>query len=305
VSGPGEPGTANAAAAAAAGAVGFIGLGQMGAPMAARLTGWPGGLVVHDVRAAAMAPLALAGARQAASPAEVAEAADLISVMVRDDSEVRAVVLAIAGAVAPTGRQVVAAIHSTIGAGTAPDLAAQVGPAGVQVVDAPVSGGLIGASDGRLAVMVGGPPEAFELCREPFGRWADLILHMGAVGAGTKAKLARNLLHFVSFTAAAEAQRLAEAAGLDLRKLTRVVRHSDAVTGGAGSIMLRPTTSPMAADDPLRAILEHVRDLGEKDLRLALGLGTELGVDLPMAEIALGLFASGLGLPEERNPRDG
>ena len=122
-------------------------------------------------------------------------------------------------------------------------------------------------------------------------------MHMGPVGAGTRAKLARNLLQFAAFTAAAEAQRLAEAAGVDLRKLGRVVRHSDAVTGGPGAIMLRPTTAPLDADDPLQEILEHVRALGEKDLSLALDLGAELGVDLPMARLALASFAAGLGLP--------
>jgi 3-hydroxyisobutyrate dehydrogenase-like beta-hydroxyacid dehydrogenase len=173
-----------------------------------------------------------------------------------------------------------------------------VAGSGVEVVDAPVSGGFMGAQSGRLAVMVGGSRAAFERCREPFGCWADLIVHMGPVGTGTRAKLARNLLHFAAFTAAAEAQRLAEAAGIDLRKLARVVRHSDAVTGGAGAIMLRPTTAPLDHDDPLREILEHVRALGEKDLSLALELGAGLGVDLPMARLALGGFAAGLGLPD-------
>ncbi len=285
-----------AGSAGPASTVGFVGLGQIGGPMAARLADWPGGLVVYDARAEAMAPLVAAGARAAASLAEVAESADVISVMVRDDGQVRDVVREVAAAVAPTGREVVLAIHSTIGADTAPALAAEVESAGVRVVDAPVSGGSMGASDGRLAVMVGGTPEAFERCREPFGRWADLVLHMGPVGAGTRAKLARNLLHFVSFTAAFEALQLAEAAGLDLRKLAKVVRHSDAVTGGAGSIMLRKTTGPVADDDPLRPILEHVRDLGEKDLGLALRLGAELGVELPLARIALDKFAPGLGL---------
>jgi 3-hydroxyisobutyrate dehydrogenase-like beta-hydroxyacid dehydrogenase len=122
-------------------------------------------------------------------------------------------------------------------------------------------------------------------------------MHLGPVGAGTRAKLARNLLHFASFTAAAEAQRLAEAAGIDLRKLGRIVRHSDAVTGGAGSIMLRSTTAPLDADDPLREILEHTRALGEKDLSLALDLGAQLGVELPMAQYAVEQFGPGLGLP--------
>ncbi len=280
----------------AAGRVGFIGLGQMGGPMAARLAAWPGGLTVHDVRADARAPLAAAGAAAAGSVAEVAREAGIISVMVRDDDQVRDVV----AEAAQGGGPAIIAIHSTIRPGTAAALAAQYAPDGIEIVDAPVSGGFMGAQDGRLAVMVGGSRAAYERCREPFGCFADLILHMGPAGAGTAAKLARNLLHFAAFTAAAEAQRLAEAAGLDLRKLAGVVRHSDAVTGGAGSIMLRRTTAPLAPDDPLRPILEHTAALGEKDLSLALELGGQLGIDLPLAEYARRHFAAGLGLiPEE------
>jgi 3-hydroxyisobutyrate dehydrogenase-like beta-hydroxyacid dehydrogenase len=285
-------------------AVGFIGLGQLGRPMAERLATWPGGLIVHDARDEAMAPLAEAGAVTAGSVAEVARAATLICVMVLDDEQVGEVVRAIAAASRPEPRAgsqppLLVAIHSTIGPGTAPRLAAELGGAGIEVIDAPVSGGAIGASDARLAVMVGGSREAYERCKAPFGCFADLIMYLGPVGAGTQAKLARNLLHFVAFTAAAEAQRLAEAAGLDWRKLARIVRHSDAVTGGAGAIMLRPVTTPLEAADPLREILEHVRALGEKDLSLALELGGELGVELPMAEYALGNFAAGLGFPAQ------
>jgi len=286
----------NAPAEPPVGPVGFIGLGQMGAPMATRLASWPGGLIVHDTRPEAVAPLADAGAKAAGSVAEVAAAAGIVSVMVRDDDQVRDVVRAAAAAAA--GQPVIVAVHATIGPDTAAELAAEVAGTGVEVVDAPVSGGFMGAQSGRLAVMVGGSRAAYERCREPFGCWADLIVHMGPVGAGTRAKLARNLLHFAAFTAAAEAQRLAEAAGIDLRKLARVVRHSDAITGGAGAIMLRPTTAPLDHDDPLREILEHVRALGEKDLALALELGAGLGVDLPMARLALGGFAAGLGLPD-------
>lgn len=273
--------------------------------MARRLLDWPGGLVVYDVRDEAIWPFAEAGAQLAASVAEVARRADLISLMVRDDEQVADVVGGIAAADGAGGRPVVVAIHSTIRAETAPALAARAATAGIEVIDAPVSGGFMGAQDGRLAVMVGGSAEAFQRCREPFGRWADLVLHMGDVGAGTRAKLARNLLHFVSFTAAAESQRLAEAAGLDLRKLAQVVRHSDAVTGGPGAIMLRRTTAPLTADDPLTGILEHVRNLGEKDLTLALALGAELGVDLPLARIALERFGEGLGLAGAGGPGAG
>ena len=277
----------------------FVGLGQIGGPMAARLTGWPGGLLVYDTRAEAMTPLVEAGARAAASLAEVGAAAAIISVMVRDDDQVRDVVRALtAGGRAPAGQ--VIAIHSTIGPATAVELAARYAGRGTEIADAPVSGGAIGAADGRLAVMFGGSREAYERCREPFGAWADLIMYLGPAGAGTAAKLARNLLHFVAFTAAAEAQRLAEAAGLDLRKLGRIVRHSDAVTGGPGAIMLRPTTAPLDSDDPLREILEHVRALGDKDLSLALELGGQLGVDLPLAQYARAHFGTGLGLRAEQ-----
>ena len=285
--------------------VGFIGLGQMGQPMAARLAAWPGGLVVYDVRPDAMAPLIDAGAKAAADVSVVTAHAEIISVMVRDDREVSDVVRDVAAAVAPAGRDTIVAIHSTIGPDTAAALAAELGGPGLEIVDAPVSGGFMGAESGRLAVMFGGSREAFERCRAPFGCFADLVVYMGVAGAGTRAKLARNLLHFAAFTAAAEAQRLAEAAGIDLRKLGRVVRHSDAVTGGAGSIMLRPTTAPLDASDPLRQILEHVRTLGEKDLALALELGRDLGVELPMTQYALGHFGTGLGLREPLQPEPG
>jgi 3-hydroxyisobutyrate dehydrogenase-like beta-hydroxyacid dehydrogenase len=281
-------------------AVGFVGLGQMGQPMALRLAGWPGGLIVHDTRAEAMEPLARAGAEPADSLAAVAARARLISVMVRDDDQVRSVVRELAAATAGPGSTIIA-IHSTIGPATAAGLAAQFSGT-AEVVDAPVSGGFMGAADGRLAVMFGGSRESYERCREPFACFADLVMYMGPAGAGTHAKLARNLLHFAAFTAAAEAQRLAEAAGLDLRKLARVVRHSDAVTGGAGSIMLRATTAPLDSGDPLREILDHVRALGEKDLSLALELGRQLGTELPMAQFALANFAAGLGLPPPELP---
>jgi 3-hydroxyisobutyrate dehydrogenase-like beta-hydroxyacid dehydrogenase len=276
--------------------VGFIGLGQIGQPMATRLAAWPGGLTVCDISQERVQALVAVGAKAAVTPGDVAASAQIISVMVRDDDQVREVVAEVAGALPPDAGAVIA-IHSTIAADTAAELAQRYGGRGIEIVDAPVSGGSMGAADGRLAVMFGGSREAYERCRGPFGCFADLIMYMGPAGSGTRAKLARNLLHFVAFTAAAEAERLAEAAGLDLRKLAKVVRHSDAVTGGAGSIMLRPVTAPLEDADPLRPVLENVAALGEKDLSLALDLADRLGVDLPMARYALAHFAAGLGLP--------
>ncbi len=276
------------------GAYGFIGLGNIGAPMAQHLVDWPGGLVVCDLRAEATAPFAEAGATVAATAAEVGAACDVISVMVLDDAQVRDVVGQILPVAAP-GTSI--AVHSTIRAETAEELAALATGSGIDVLDAPVSGGFMGAHQGTLAVMVGGDRAAFERAREPFGRWADLVMHFGPAGAGTRAKLARNLLTFVSYTAASEAQQLAEASGLDLRKLARVVRHSDTVTGGAGSIMLRDTTTPLRPGDEWYDTLTHTRTLGEKDLDLALALADELGVDLPLGRLARERLAQGLGVP--------
>lgn len=276
--------------------VGFIGLGNIGKPMAKRLVDWPGGLWVYDVRDEVTGSFAEHGAHVAASVAELAAATRVISVMVRDDAQVREVVAEIA---AHAARGTTVAIHSTIAPDTAAELAAQVADAGIAIVDAPVSGGSMGAATGELAAMVGGETAAVDACRGPFGRWATLVAHLGPVGAGTRAKLARNLLHFVAFTAVGEACRLAEAAGVDLVQLGNVVRHSDRVTGGPGAIMLRDTTGRLADDDGLRPIFTHTRDLGEKDLTHVIALGGELGVELPLAELALGRVAEALGVPHD------
>jgi 2-hydroxy-3-oxopropionate reductase len=273
--------------------VGYIGLGNMGAPMAKRLLDRPGGLIVCDTRSEALEPFGKAGAKVTSSPREVAENADVISVTVLNDEQVRDVVVQMLEVARPG---TVVAVHSTISDVTAVELAQLCGEQGVELVDAPVSGGAPGAHKGKLAVMVGASDTAFEKVREPFGHWAELVVHAGDVGAGTRMKLARNLLHFVSFTAAAEAQRLAEAAGLDITELGKVVRHTDAITGGAGAIMLRDNTAALDENDNWYPIMSHVRDLGEKDLLLAIGLGERLHVTLPLARIALTGLGPGLGV---------
>ncbi|UGQ44408.1 NAD(P)-dependent oxidoreductase [Rhodococcus aetherivorans] len=265
----------------------------MGAPMAKRLLDRPGGLTVLDARPEAVEPFTAAGARVAGDPADLARDCDVVCVTVVDDAQVRTVVAGLLDTARPG---TVIAVHSTIADTTAVELAAECADRGVELVDAPVSGGAPGAEQGRLAVMVGASDAAFDAVREPFSRFADLVVHAGPVGAGTRMKLARNLLHFVSFTAAAEAQRLAEAAGLDITALGKVVRHTDAITGGAGAIMLRDTTAPIPPDDFWFPILDHVRALGEKDLSLALDLGARLGVDLPLATRALTGLGPGLGV---------
>lgn len=275
--------------------VGFVGLGDIGGAMAARLVDWPGGLVVHDLRPEACEPLVAKGASAAAHLAGLA-ACEVVSVVVLTDAQVRTVVEGLLPHLAPGA---VIAVHSTIETGTAGELAATAAAVGVQVLDAPVSGGAMGAADGRLAAMVGGDRAAYEKAKPVFQRWASLVVHLGPAGAGTQAKLARNLITFASYAVAAEASRLAEACGLDLGKLAAVVRHSDTVTGGPSAVMVRRSTEPLAAEDGLRPIFEHARTLGEKDLGLALALAERLDVDLPFARLALDHLAAGLGVPHE------
>jgi len=276
-------------------ALGYIGLGNQGAPMAKRLVDWPGGLTVFDVRTEAMTPLAELGATLADTVADVAKA-DVISVTVLTDAQVRDVVGELARHAAPG---TVIAIHSTIEPGTAPELAESLRDSGIRIVDAPVSGGAGAADHGELAVMVGADDAAYEVVKPVFKKWASMVVRAGEPGAGTRMKLARNMLTFVGFAAACEAQRLAEAAGIDLQKLGRVVRHSDAQSGGPGAIMVRDDTGPLPSDHFVYDMFVHVRGLAEKDLRLALDLGDATGVPLPLAEIALQNLGTGLGVPQQ------
>jgi 3-hydroxyisobutyrate dehydrogenase-like beta-hydroxyacid dehydrogenase len=268
----------------------------MGAPMAKRLADWPGGVTVFDVRAEAMTPLAEAGAALADSVTDVATA-DIISVTVLNDEQVRDVVGELAANAKPG---TVIAIHSTISPGTAVELTEQLAPQGIHVVDAPVSGGGGAAEKGKLAIMVGASDEAFALIKEPFKQFASLVIHAGGPGAGTRMKIARNMLTFVSYAAACEAQKLAEAAGVNLQDLGNVVRHTDALTGGAGAIMFRDDTKPLTPEHFLYQPFLHTRGLAEKDLSLALALGEATDVDLPLAEVALKNLAAGLGVPHTK-----
>ena len=222
--------------------VGFVGLGNIGKPMALRLAGADGlVLSTYDVAPGSLEELAAAGATVAGSVAELAAGVDVLCVMVRDDDQVRAVAAEARTVVHPP----VLVIHSTV----SPSLPAEVEATGLRVLDAPVSGGPMGAADGSLAILVGGSGAAFDVARPALEAMGSKVVHAGPLGAGTRMKLARNLIHFVAFTAVTEAQRLAEAAGLDLQELGEVVRHTDRITGGPGAIMYRGTTAPIAADD--------------------------------------------------------
>lgn len=273
--------------------LGYIGLGNMGAPMATRMTEWPDGITVYDIRTEAMTPLVEKGAGVADSVADVATA-DIVHVTVLNDAQVRDVVGQLAGHAKPG---TVIAIHSTISDTTAVELAAEHKPRGLHIVDAPVSGGAAAAARGELATMVGAEREVYERIKPAFKHWASLVIHAGEPGAGTRMKLARNMLTFTSYAAACEAMKLAEAAGLNLQALGRVVRHTDALTSGPGAIMVRDDMNDLAPDHFLYESFVHARGLGEKDLSLALALGEAMSVELPLAHIAYERLAAGLGVP--------
>ena len=273
--------------------LGYIGLGNMGGPMAKRMTRSPGGVTVYDIRTEAMTPLAEAGASLADSIADVA-AADIVHITVLDDGQVREVVGELAGHAKPG---TVIAIHSTIKDTTAAELSNDLKPHGIHIVDAPVSGGAAAAEKGELATMVGAEREVYERIKPAFKQWAGMVIHAGEPGAGTRMKLARNMLTFTSYAAACEAMKLAEAAGLDLQALGRVVRHTDALTSGPGAIMVREDMKDLEPDNFLYQSFVHARGLGEKDLSLALALGESVSVDLPLAQLAYERLAAGLGVP--------
>lgn len=277
--------------------VGFVGLGNIGKPMALRLaqtaTSGAGDMVVFDVAPDPVAELVAAGATEAGSVAELAGRVDVLCVMVRDDDQVRDVLGQALGTMRPGS---VFVVHSTVAPLTPRQLEVTASRHDVLVVDAPVSGGAMGAIEGTLAIMAGGSEAAYAAAEPVLDRMGTLVVHAGPIGAGTQFKLARNMMHFTAFTAATEAQRLAEAAGLDLVALGNVVRHTDAITGGPGAIMHRSTTAPLAEDDFWHGVFTHVVALGEKDLGFAIELADKLGVDVPLAREAKDRLAKGLGL---------
>lgn len=274
--------------------LGFIGLGDIGKPMAKRLVAWEDGLTVFDLAPKPLEELAAAGATVAGSVAELAAECGVICVMVNNDDQVRDVMGQILGAAKPG---TVIAVHSTISLDLPGRLEDLAGRHDLLFADAPVSGGAMGADAGTLAILFGGSDEAFAAVEKPFALMATEVVHCGPAGKGTAFKLARNMLHFISYTATDEALRLAEAAGLNLQDLGRIVRHTDAITGGAGAIMHRDNARTLTEEDPWWGIFQLPLGLGAKDLGHALEMADGLGVEVPMARYAQKNLGAALGYP--------
>ncbi len=253
--------------------IGFIGLGIMGRPMARHLldAGYP--LTVHSRSPGPVEELVAAGAASAGSPSEVAHAADIIVTMLPDTPDVEQVILGTRGVASSISPGALVVDMSTIDPGRTRRIAASLEDVGVEMLDAPVSGGERGAIDGTLSIMVGGPPEAFARSAPLFEVLGSSVTHVGPSGAGQIAKACNQLVVAATIEAVAEALVLAQRAGVDPGKVR------EALLGGfAGSRILEVHGQRMldrAFEPGFRARLHR------KDARIVIDAAIESGAPIP------------------------
>jgi 3-hydroxyisobutyrate dehydrogenase len=280
--------------------VGFIGLGRIGKPMAQRLV--RGGLdtIVYDLRAEARQELAAYGARAASSCTEVAAGADVIGVCVRDDDDVRRVTQGPDGVIAAAPAGAVIALHSTILPSTVREVAGVATARGIGVVDAPITGGSVGAEAGTLTYMVGGDAALVERCRPVFATSAGKVVHTGALGSGAATKLCNNLIGYLTFLAGFEAALLARHAGLSLDTLLEVTRSNGYLSEASVSFLrFRQSAEEQPHEPSLQAMARDFTDLAEKDLAVTLAFARECGVTLPGTAVCQQLMARVYGLRDD------
>jgi 3-hydroxyisobutyrate dehydrogenase-like beta-hydroxyacid dehydrogenase len=259
--------------------VGFVGVGNMGGAMAANALAAGHDVTVYDTRADAVDALVSLGARAASSPRVAAADAEVVSVVVMSGAQVEAVCLRPDGVLIAAPKGAVVAVHSTVHPRSVHAVAGAA-PEGVAVLDAPISGGVQGARAGTLCLMVGGDPDAFARARPVFESMGNLVLHLGPLGTGLGAKLARNLVGYITLVGAAEGNALAAAAGVDLAALYRIEEHT-----GTLSPMMQSLMSVPGGDDVYAADLQPLIDLSEKDLDVTLAYAADLGLDLPATKL--------------------
>jgi 3-hydroxyisobutyrate dehydrogenase-like beta-hydroxyacid dehydrogenase len=265
--------------------IGWIGTGIMGAPMARRLIGG-----THRVRVFNRSPeraraLAADGAIVAADVAACVASADAVFIMVPDTPDVEATVAKIEPAL-KAGQLVVD--MSTVSPATERTIAARLKQKGVYYLDAPVSGGDVGARDGTLLIMVGGDAAAFERARPLFELMGKRITYIGASGAGQMTKLANQIAVAINLEAAAEAIRFAQAGGLDA---SRVV---EAIGAGAAASWQLTNLGPkiIAGDYRPGFFIQLIR----KDLRLVVEAARESGLALPGLSLMASMFNASAAL---------
>ncbi len=271
--------------------VGFIGLGAMGRPMAINLLRAGHAVTVHARRAASCGPLVERGAATAASPAELAAGCDAVFTMVTGTADVEAVLLGGDGVVHGARPGSVVIDTSTIDPAATRTIAAALAERGVDMLDAPVSGGPQGARDATLSIMVGGRADVLARVRPLLDCLGAAVRHMGGHGAGQATKACNQLLLLVTAQGVAEALTLARRAGLDPGQVREAL-----LAGMASSRVLDFFGDRMARRDFDAGIESR---LYHKDLDIVLSLAHDLGVALPAGALTMqlvnGLHGQGRG----------
>jgi len=275
--------------------IGYIGLGLMGKPIARNVmkAGYP--LVVHNRSRGVVKELVAEGAVEAHSPREVAEQSDIVFTNLPDSPDVEKVVLGEDGILGGSRSGMVFVDNSTIKPETARKLALALAEKGVAALDAPVSGGDIGAAAGTLAIMVGGPQRAFERVKPVFEAMGKSIVHVGESGAGQVAKACNQIMVAAQMTAMAELLILARKSGVDPQRVV------DAIQGGAAQCWTldhKPSRLFAGNRAPgFKAYMMH------KDLGIVMDTARTYGIPLPSTAVNMQLYEAMLqrGLREQDN----
>lgn len=273
--------------------VGFVGLGIMGRPMALNLLKAGHSLIVWARRAESMAPLLEAGARGASDPAGVAAQADVVFSMVADAPDVREVMLGPKGVVASVHPELIAVDMSTIPPAAARSIGSDLAERGVSFLDAPVSGGEVGAIGGTLSIMVGGDRTAFDQVQPLLAAMGKNIVYIGGSGTGQVAKAANQILTGVGVLAVAEAMAFARKNDAD------PARVREALMGGfAGSKILENHGQRMLDRNFKPGFKSWMH---EKDMNIVMQTAHELGLYLPAAAATAQMYKAmvGSGMGEE------
>jgi 3-hydroxyisobutyrate dehydrogenase-like beta-hydroxyacid dehydrogenase len=257
--------------------VGCLGLGNMGSGIAENILRAGFEVTVFDIRPEARDRLAQLGAKSAESPAEAARDVSLLTVTVLNDEQVRQVLVGDHGAasVLPPGAVVI--VHSTVSPHICRELAEVLAARGVQLIDAPVSGGASAADGGALTLMIGGQEDAVTAAAPVLEVISRERFHVGPVGTGQIAKLVNNLMGIVNRVAVGEGLALARAAGLREDAMLGVLRAS---SGNSWQVEHWRDMQEVARDSTTGA--QGMAQMAKKDLGLAHRLGDELGIAMPM-----------------------
>ncbi|MEO7964953.1 MAG: NAD(P)-dependent oxidoreductase [Gemmatimonadaceae bacterium] len=266
--------------------VGFIGLGRMGFPMCQRLLAAGYSLVVYNRSMDKAGALGGDGATVASSPAELAMRSDIVMACLDTHAASEAVFLDDDGVVANARSGTLLIDHGTLSPAVVRTLANGARERKLDFLDAPVSGGPEGASNGTLAVMVGGAMAPFERALPVMRAYGSTVQRMGDVGSGTHAKLVNQLLTFVHGAVAAESIAMAQRAGLDVEALATVLRASF----GHSRMLDRTLARVQAGNYDAGAALAHYA----KDLKSVAQLADEMSMSLPVNDAARVLLAAAI-----------